>query len=310
MTVLEGLARQEVPAPEDRLLISGETGPPRAADQPANGARSGPHEAPPRPSRSEARCPPIPIVIIDKSYLFRAGLTHILAGGRFRVTAGCAMLRDLPADALGEEPGLALISADNDEPGTVAAQIPALKAQSGSLRVIVLSDQFRSEELLAAIEAGADGYLLKSEITPEALMRSLELALLGGVVIPQGLGRMLRGRGPLLSETPAAIEPAARHDPRQPGSEAARTGEVTRLSNREQMILRQLTQGASNKHIARELNIAEATVKVHVKSLLRKIRVNNRTQAAMWAISAGLVQFAMLLTKSALPFCGEAGCLF
>jgi two-component system nitrate/nitrite response regulator NarL len=53
-----------------------------------------------------------------------------------------------------------------------------------------------------------------------------------------------------------------------------------------------LTKGASNKHIARELNIAEATVKVHVKSLLRKIRVSNRTQAAMWAIkhvgSAGL----------------------
>jgi DNA-binding CsgD family transcriptional regulator len=55
-----------------------------------------------------------------------------------------------------------------------------------------------------------------------------------------------------------------------------------RLSNREKMILTQLMQGASNKHIARELNIAEATVKVHVKNLLGKIRVDNRTQAAMW----------------------------
>jgi two-component system nitrate/nitrite response regulator NarL len=58
-----------------------------------------------------------------------------------------------------------------------------------------------------------------------------------------------------------------------------------RLSDREHVILMHLTEGASNKHIARELNIAEATVKVHVKSLLRKIRVNNRTQAAMWAIN-------------------------
>jgi DNA-binding NarL/FixJ family response regulator len=310
MTVLEGLGRQEVPAAEDRLLLSGETGPPRAGNQPANRARSSPHETAPRPSRSDERSAPVPIVIIDKSYLFRTGLAHILAGGRFRVTAGCAVLRDLPAGALGEEPGLALISADNDEPGTVVAQIPALKEQSGSLRVIVLSDQFRSEELLAAIEAGADGYLLKSEITPEALMRSLELALLGGVVIPQGLGRTLRGRVSPLSETPAAIGPAVRHDPRQPAPEAARTGEVARLSNREQTIFRQLTQGASNKHIARELNIAEATVKVHVKSLLRKIRVNNRTQAAMWAISSGLVQFAMLLTKPAVVLCGEVGRLF
>ncbi len=48
------------------------------------------------------------------------------------------------------------------------------------------------------------------------------------------------------------------------------------------MILEQLMQGAPNKHIARELNIADATVKVHLKSLLRKIRVDNRTQAAMW----------------------------
>jgi diguanylate cyclase (GGDEF)-like protein len=61
--------------------------------------------------------------------------------------------------------------------------------------------------------------------------------------------------------------------------------DIVRLSNREQMILKQLMHGAPNKCIARALNIAEATVKVHIKSLLRKIRVENRTQAAIWAMN-------------------------
>jgi two-component system nitrate/nitrite response regulator NarL len=59
------------------------------------------------------------------------------------------------------------------------------------------------------------------------------------------------------------------------------------LSPREKVILRCITEGASNKHIARKLDIAEANVKVHVKALLRKIRVQNRTQAAVWGLSNG-----------------------
>jgi len=59
--------------------------------------------------------------------------------------------------------------------------------------------------------------------------------------------------------------------------------EASRLSDRETQILRLLTTGASNKLIARELGLAEATVKVHIKAILRKARAENRTQAAMWA---------------------------
>ncbi|TIM09523.1 MAG: response regulator transcription factor [Mesorhizobium sp.] len=61
------------------------------------------------------------------------------------------------------------------------------------------------------------------------------------------------------------------------------------LSNRENCILRRLIEGESNKAIAREINIAEATVKVHVKAILRKIRVRNRTQAAVWAMNHGML---------------------
>jgi two-component system nitrate/nitrite response regulator NarL len=58
---------------------------------------------------------------------------------------------------------------------------------------------------------------------------------------------------------------------------------LNKLSDREAQILRCLTQGASNKVIARELGVAEATVKVHIKAILRKVKASNRTQAAMWA---------------------------
>jgi two-component system nitrate/nitrite response regulator NarL len=65
------------------------------------------------------------------------------------------------------------------------------------------------------------------------------------------------------------------------------SSQVPQLSAREECILRCLTEGHSNKTIARKINIAEATVKVHIKAILRKIRVHNRTQAAIWAIGHG-----------------------
>ena len=140
--------------------------------------------------------------------------------------------------------------------------------------------------MFAVIEAGADGYLLKNEISPHALVKSLELVwAAGGVVIPQEFAKLLKDRAQLDTD-PAVRDLETVSDGRQPrlASDAAQTDDVGRLSSREQMVLRELTQGASNKQIARDLSIAEGTVKVHVKSLLRKIRVCNRTQAATWAL--------------------------
>jgi two-component system nitrate/nitrite response regulator NarL len=221
-------------------------------------------------------------VIIDKSALFRAGLALILTGSQFRVTANCSSLYDL-SERVFDELRLALISLD----GEVAADLSrvASLAERG-VRVILLSDRFRGAEMLAAIESGAVGYLLKNEISPDTLVKSLELAWLGAVVIPQGFTKLpkdpvhLQRNAVLAVQDPGSVSQGGKA---QPACDAAQTDEVERLSNREKMILTQLMQGASNKYIARELNIAEATVKVHVKSVLRKIRVSNRTQAAMWA---------------------------
>jgi two-component system nitrate/nitrite response regulator NarL len=124
--------------------------------------------------------------------------------------------------------------------------------------------------------------LIKEEVTGEALLQSLELVWLGAVVIPQSLIRTIshvQDTGPVC---PPSIETA--FGCAQPQSTAAQSPDPARLSGREKTILKELTRGASNKHIARELNIAEATVKIHVRSLLHKIGVDNRTQAAIWAV--------------------------
>ena len=284
MTVPKEVGYAEVFPLEARSIGSFEPRPVVVSDRPADQADRGANGASRSLSRSKRRYRQVPIVIIDKSALIRAGLAHVLAGGRFRVAADCSTLCDLPESALNDRQCVALICPDNDDAGDISLQIAQLKGQADGLRIIVLAEQFRPEELLAVIEAGADGYLIKSEITPEALVQSLELVLLGGVVIPHGLSKPLKSGGQLLDQGPVLLEPVAVCAPPQPENGAAQSADLARLSNREQMILKQLTQGASNKLIARELNIAEATVKVHVKSLLRKIRVSNRTQAAMWAI--------------------------
>jgi two-component system, NarL family, nitrate/nitrite response regulator NarL len=210
----------------------------------------------------------VPTAIINLSALSRAGFVHILAGSRFRVKANCSSLSDLWSSAFSDKCCVALISLDGMAAVAVLSQLSALKEKYKGLHVIALTERVHpAEEVVATIAAGAAGYLFKNEINPDTLVKSLELVLLGRVIISPGLTK------------------SPREGVRQPASDAAQTDDMVRLSDREQMILKQLTYGAPNKCIARKLNIAEATVKVHIKSLLRKIRVDNRTQAAMWAVN-------------------------
>jgi two-component system nitrate/nitrite response regulator NarL len=225
--------------------------------------------------------------IIDKSKLFRVGLKYILSGRRFRVTAECSRLSDFPEQAFVDESCVALLGLDSDAQA-ILPEITALKQKYRGLRIIALSEQFHADQLLAVIEAGADGYLLKNEISPATLLKSVELVLLDGVVVPQGFARLLGSRAHvLLDNTPAVPEPElpSMYQPLEAASDVPQADDLGRLSTREHLVLMHLTRGDSNKCIARGLNIAEATVKVHVKSLLRKIRVSNRTQAAMWAMT-------------------------
>ena len=263
------------PASDNRIDAGGGASLPEGTSR---SSRSSSHSRGQRPGN-------IPTVIIDNSELFRAGLVHMLAGSRFRVTASRSSLSGLSERAHGDKHCVALISLDGDATAILTRVRPLTENHKG-LHIIILTGRFRAEELLAALTAGAEGYLLKNEISVDALLQSLELVLLGVVVIPRGFTLEDRVQ-PQLDAVPALRnrETTSEHGQPQPAIDAAQTDNVVGLSAREQTILMQLMQGASNKQIARELNIAEATVKVHVKNLLIKIRVKNRTQAATWAMA-------------------------
>jgi DNA-binding NarL/FixJ family response regulator len=158
------------------------------------------------------------------------------------------------------------------------------------------------------MDAGADGYIDRYNIGTDTLRQTLDLIMSQNAVVPLALMRAMNDRVRERAVAEAIVEVNRVREravaeaivevngeididicqplPSQPATNGVNGYGVT-FSKREQVILSHLMQGAPNKQIARELEVAEATVKVHVKALLRKLRVRNRTQAAMWAIGHG-----------------------
>jgi two-component system, NarL family, nitrate/nitrite response regulator NarL len=199
-------------------------------------------------------------VLIEANRLFREGLKHLLAGTRFEVGSEFNTFDlALAAGEAGATPEL-VISGQlvKDE-----ADLRAIREAFPTARIVVLADDLSVDVLRAAMGGGADGFLLKN-VSPEALIQSLQLIMLGEKVFPTNLASMLLDMNAVIPQ----------HS-------------IRGLSPREQEILQSLVTGASNKMIAIRLGITEATVKVHLKTLLRKIDVNNRTQAAIWAMNNG-----------------------
>jgi two-component system nitrate/nitrite response regulator NarL len=159
----------------------------------------------------------------------------------------------------------------------LADELRQFKAETAGVRIVVLVESYDLKQVFAAFEAGADACLAKS-ISHEVLLKSLDLVMLGEAVFPATILELVRRRGLKIDGDEAE----------QQVGESGEAGDGTapkRLSVRETVILRCLMQGDSNKLIARKFDIAEATVKVHVKAILRKIHAKNRTQAAIWAAS-------------------------
>jgi two-component system nitrate/nitrite response regulator NarL len=130
-------------------------------------------------------------------------------------------------------------------------------------RVVMVTVSDVAEDLIAALRAGADGYLLK-DMEPEQMVEALQGAAAGRIVVSDALTHLMAA--------------ALRLDARPESVSAAG------LTEQEQRILERIAGGLSNKLIARELDIAEGTVKVHVKHLLRKLNLRSRVEAAVWAV--------------------------
>lgn len=211
----------------------------------------------------------VPTLLFEPNTLLREGLRRMLADSSYRLVATGSSLGEISHLALsGDRPFLAIVDAANDH-AVALCQIEKLKATHPSAKAVVLVDRYDLKQLLAAFQAGADAYLIKT-ISCDVLLKSLDLVMLGETVFPSAaLG--------LVENDVVAQAGDVNHDV----NEVAPRG----LSVRETVILRCLMQGDSNKLIARRFDITEATVKVHVKAILRKIQAKNRTQAAIWAAS-------------------------
>ena len=206
------------------------------------------------------------IVIVDDHPLFRRGLAQLLAMEPSLALVGEADTGDGVVDlCLQCEPDLVLLDLNMKGASGIDA-LRALKRSDCSARVVILTVSDQPEDLVAAIRAGADGYLLK-DMEPEDLLARLRDTLDGRVSIAPALA------GPLaLAMRDEAVDAQRRQAP---------------LTDRERAILKCLAAGLSNKLIARELGIAEGTVKVHVKNLLRKLGFRSRLEAAIWAVERG-----------------------
>ena len=211
------------------------------------------------------------LVLVGGTGLFRRGIGSFLQDTDFTIAAEYDTAEDcIVAASDRTDPDIILFATSGDVDGTRQA-IETLDDRFPDTRLIVLSTDLSVDELAATLRAGARGYLLSS-ISKEAMLHSLTLILLGETVFPSGLAQAWMSGG-LSASRPAADRSLGRD-----------------LTPRESEILDCLTGGASNKQIARDLGITEASVKIHMKSLIRKIGVANRTQAALWAINSGYHQ--------------------
>jgi two-component system, NarL family, nitrate/nitrite response regulator NarL len=223
-------------------------------------------------------------ILVCARPLLREGLSRILSAAHFNVAATAAHVDGLTRDHLGEERQILLILVVSGDQNATVTQIKLFREQHPTARIALLADrdQLSDGNIVSAFRSGADAYFLNP--SGEAFVKSLELVMLGATVLsPATLSILLRRQ----SEA-AASEADGGTGIHKGSTEAAvvSSPRATRFSAREQCVLRGLIEGNSNKTIARRYKISDATVKVHVKAILRKIRVKNRTQAAIWAKTA------------------------
>ena len=212
------------------------------------------------------------VFLTDTNKLFREGMKRLFDSSLFTVVGEAGSVQEAAAILTGASirPDLVLIDPTGGADDLEA--LKALRAEHPQTRIVILTGALDTRLLSASLSAGADGYLMK-DIACEALMQSLRLVMMGEKVFPTHLAALLvSGR----AEDMGAEVPTRRKG----------------LSQREVQILHCLLNGNSNKMIANHLKITEATVKVHLKSLLRKINASNRTQAAIWAMNNGMGESA------------------
>jgi two-component system nitrate/nitrite response regulator NarL len=214
---------------------------------------------------------PITVLLVDDHTLFRSGVRSLLQRNpRFTVVGEASDGVDGVKRAMQFKPDVILL--DLHMPGMTGVETLQLILQGWpEAAVIMLTVSEEGEDLAAALQAGARGYLIKN-IDADYLVRAIERAAAGESV---------------LAESMTAKLVAQLQKQRQPKAPAP-PSELDKLTPREREILACLARGESNKLIARVLDLAESTVKIHVQNILKKLGLSSRVQAAVFAVEQGL----------------------
>lgn len=204
---------------------------------------------------------PASILLIDDHPMLRTGVKQLVSMAPDITVVGEASNGEQGIE-LAESLDPDLILLDLNMPGMNGLEtLDKLREKSLSGRIVVFSVSNHEEDVVTALKRGADGYLLK-DMEPEDLLKALQQAAAGEMVLSEALT-------PVLAASLRANRATSDRD-------------VSQLTPRERDILKLIARGLPNKMIARRLDITESTVKVHVKHMLKKMKLKSRVEAAVW----------------------------
>ncbi|USX11349.1 response regulator [Oxalobacteraceae bacterium OTU3CAMAD1] len=207
---------------------------------------------------------PISVLLVDDHTLFRSGIRSLLQRHpEFNVVGEAADGFEGIKRALQLQPQVVLL--DLNMPGMSGVETLQLMRQDcPDTAIVMLTVSEDAEDLSVALKAGASGYLLKN-IDTDYLTRAIRRAAAGETVVAEAMTAKLVAQ-------------------LQSGAAAPVASELDKLTPREREILDCLARGESNKSIARNLELAESTVKIHVQNVLKKLKLSSRVQAAVYAV--------------------------
>jgi DNA-binding NarL/FixJ family response regulator len=208
------------------------------------------------------------VMVVDDHELFRGGLVGLLEEHRIEVVAEVSLAGEALAGVLSNRPDVVLMDLNlPDMSGVEATRV--LAAEAPSSRVVVLSVMADEQHVIDAFQAGACGYVLK-DAPIDQIVGAIHAAMRGESVLSPRIGSRLVRR---------------LREPSQDGTEVC----APELTDRELEVLELVARGIDNQQIARTLFLSEHTIKDHVSSLLDKLQVDNRLQAAVRAVRARIV---------------------
>ncbi|ACJ78292.1 response regulator [Bacillus paranthracis] len=205
----------------------------------------------------------IKLLLVEDHHIVRRGLVFFLkTREEFEIVGEAENGEEAFTFVRTERPDVVLMDLSMPKMDGIEAT-KRIKQYDETIKILILSSFSEQDYVIPALEAGADGYQLK-EVQPEQLVASIVAVHQGNANFHPKITPALLGRSAVKKENPFSM-----------------------LTKREQEVLREIAKGRSNKEIAAELHITEQTVKTHVSNILAKLEVDDRTQAALYAVKHG-----------------------